>query len=188
MILENNGRLTPAAQVVLAAVSRVPRSLIRPVRVLPQGMNWLHFPWHSRRSGGGAFVMGDRIYASTHFFEPARRSGLPFLQLLAHEVGHLPHAARFGSHAVGRGRFVVWAMGHYAVSYARHGKEGHRNARIEQEAERGRWVLRKALERTPNDPISMAMLNGTSATAWIERHATLIAQLHRDYPGWKELS
>ena len=138
-LLEADGRLTEPVRILLGAVSGVEDELLRRVQVLPKHRNWLHFPWYAAAKGGGAFVMGDRIYAHQRFFLDAFT--IHFLYLLAHEVGHLPHAARFGHTAFGRMRFVCWATGHYLRSALRNGWHAHRLARIEQEAERGRWVL-----------------------------------------------
>jgi len=183
-ILEEDGHLTPATQLLLGAVSKVPLPLLDAVQVFDRKENWLHFPWYSKRSGGGAFVMGVRIYASTVLLRDQNDSPTSFLLLLAHEVGHLPHAARFGSNGSGRATFIVWAMGHYMISYLRHGRHGHRKARIEQEAERGRWVLRNLIASTNSDPLLAVLENEGNMSTWLVRHESTIDRLHRDYPGW----
>lgn len=181
-LLEADGSLTGAVRLLLGAVSGVPDELLREVRVFPKERNWLRFPWYAAAQGGGAFVMGDRIFAHRRFFEPhAQRA---FLFLLAHEVGHLPHAARFGTSTLAKVRFVCWASGHYLRSALKHGRYAHRMARIEQEAERGRWVLAELTRLTAADP-PFAWLNDEQAmNGWLERHALAITELHRRYPGW----
>lgn len=181
-ILDAHGRLTEAAALLLAAVSGVPEPLVRSARVLPKERNWLHFPWYAAAKGGGAFVLSDRIYAHARFFRPENTQA--FLHLLAHEVGHLRHAEPFGSTGVGRARFVCWAAGHYLRSALHHGKHAHRLARIEQEAERGRWVLREAIRNLPNDSPLNHLHSATDMRGWLQRHADELAALHRSYPGW----
>lgn len=183
-LLEPNGHLTLPVRMLLRAVSQAPEDLLRSMRVLPRRRNWMGFPWYKTRKGGGAFVMGDRIYVSGHFLDPRQDHTLAFLLLLAHEVGHLVHAARFGPGAMGRARFVLWAIGHYALSFIRHGGQGYRRARIEQEAERGRWVLRRMLDLTTTDPVLAQLDSPTGMTAWIHRHGAQIGELHLTYPGW----
>jgi len=182
-ILEHDGRPTAAVQCLLAAVADLPTAQLDGLHVLPRSANRLGFPWYPRSSGGGAFLLGERIYVSGNFLGPAAEP-LALLLMLAHEVGHLPHAHRFGTGAWGRTRFVFWCAGHYAVSYLRHGSHGHRKATIEQEAERGRWVLRQLLAATRHDPLSAALYDARETKAWIGRHAALLNELHARYTGW----
>lgn len=181
-LLGTNGELTPAAQLLLSAVSGVEAALLEVVRVFPKERNWLRFPWYAAAKGGGAFVMGDRIYAHQRFFAPDK--AVPFLYLLAHEVGHLPHAAPFGYGSVGKARFVLWAAGHYLRSAIRHGRHAHRLARIEQEADRGRWVLTELMRATATDPPLYHLNDATAMRQWLHAHRELINTLHRKYPGW----
>ncbi|MBX2972178.1 MAG: hypothetical protein KF797_03660 [Flavobacteriales bacterium] len=180
-LLGTDGRLTHPARMLLSAASGVDASLLEQVRVYPKERNWLRFPWYPAAQGGGAFVMGGRIYAHRKFF--AEQEHATFLFLLAHEVGHLPHAEPFGFHSMGRARFVLWAAGHYLRSALRHGRHAHRLARIEQEAERGRWVLAQLLRRT-QEPLSAILSNEERMRSWLQRHEALLRELHRSYPGW----
>jgi hypothetical protein len=181
-LLDANGGPTEATGLLLAAVSGVPVPMVRHVRVLPKERNWLRFPWYAAAKGGGAFLLGHRIYAHQRFFRPQHAHA--FLLLLAHEVGHLPHAERFGNTAFGRLRFVCWAAGHYLRSAVRNGRQAHRMARIEQEAERGRWVLRELIKATPGDPPLPHLRSAADMHGWLQRHAAQLASLHGRYPGW----
>jgi hypothetical protein len=181
-LLEADGRLTGGVRLLLGAVSGVPDGLLHAVRVFPKERNWLRFPWYAAAQGGGAFVMGDRIFAHQRFFEPGAYRA--FLFLLAHEVGHLPHAARFGASSTAKARFVCWAAGHYLRSALAHGRHAHRLARTEQEAERGRWVLAELTRLTPAEPPFTLLSDEQAMQAWIQRHEHTIAELHRRYPGW----
>lgn len=183
-ILEKDGVLTGPAQLLLAAVAQAPPALLAAVRVLPRRFNWLGFPWYRRRHGGGAFVLVDRIYASGNFFDGDGTGSLALLHLLAHEVGHLRHAAPFAGSPMGKLRFVGWAAGHYARSYARHGRTGYRKARIEQEAERGRWVLRQLIRSEGIHALTGALKDEVRMRAWLERNAPLLDRLHGAYRGW----
>lgn len=175
-----------ATRLLLHAVSGVPMRLLEQARVLPRSANWLHFPWYAASKGGGAFVLGQRIYVSRE-----RLDGPPLklLLLLAHEVGHLPQAERFGWSAWGRTRFVVWAASQYLVSFVRHGRNAHRKASLEQEAQRGRWVLAELL-RDSGDPKDHPVLeiiqrnDPVAMRAWLSAQAGAVAELHRVYAGW----
>jgi len=180
-LLGIDGSLTPSVRVLLAAVSGVDHALLEQVRVWPKERNWLHFPWYAAAQGGGAFVMGDRIYAHRKFFTPENH--MAFLFLLAHEVGHLRHAEPFGFHTMGRARFVCWAAGHYLRSALRNGRHAHRLARIEQEAERGRWVLSQLISAT-RTPLAPLLTDEMAMRSWLHQHAALVHDLHRRYPGW----
>lgn len=182
LLLENDGRLTEPVRLLLGAVSGVPDALLRSARVYPKEQNWLRFPWYAAAKGGGAFVMGDRIYAHRRFFRPENAQAL--LHLLAHEVGHLLHAQRFGATAWGRTRFVCWAAGHYFRSGLLHGRNAHRLARIEQEAERGRWVLRELSKRTGSDPLGPCLADAVAMRAWVSRNMDHIDVLQARYAGW----
>lgn len=181
-LLEDDGRLTEAARLLLGAVSGVPDELLGRARVSPRERNWLRFPWYPAAQGGGAFVMGDRIFAHERFFRA--ENTMDFIYLLAHEVGHLKHAERFGGSAWGRTRFVCWAAGHYMRSGLRNGRNAHRLARIEQEAERGRWVLREVGKRLGNDPFAPCLNDAEAMKAWLQRNNKSIKDLYREYPGW----
>lgn len=182
-LLEADGRLTQPTRLLLGAASGVPDALLALAQVRPKEHNWLRFPWYPTAQGGGAFVLGHRIYVHRRFLQPGDERAL--LLMLAHEVGHLLHAAPFGFGAVGRARFVLWAAGHYLMSALRHGRHAHRRARIEQEAERGRWVLSKLIRDTPADPPEQQLHTADSMRQWLLRHEASIRTLHRAYPGWR---
>ncbi len=186
--LDQHAHLTPAAVRLLHAVSKVPVRLLVECKVYPAQRNWLHFPWYSKRSGGGAVAVVDRIHASSRFFD-AGYNATDFLLLLAHEVGHLLHAEHYPASGLGRTHFMLWATGHYARSFVRNGRNWHRKARIEQEAERGRWVLRELLETSGTAAASelLGHVHGNNSQAvgeWLEQRTVLVQRLHADYPGW----
>lgn len=186
--LDDFGHLRPATTLLLHSVSKVPLPLLQACRVYPTRRNWLHFPWYSQRSGGGAVAIVDRIYASGRYFGDSPQDGT-FLLLLAHEVGHLLHAKDYPMTAWGRTRFVLWTSGHYLRSLLRNGTDWHRNARIEQEAERGRWVLRRLFlhsgPRGSDQLLEHIRTDDANAVQqWLLPYMDLIDRLHRDYPGW----
>lgn len=186
--LDQHAHLTPATVRLLHAVSRVPIRLLVACKVYPAQRNWFRFPWYSQRSGGGAIAVVDRIHASSRFFA-AGSNDTGFLLLLAHEVGHLLHAQHYPPTSIGRTRFVLWATGHYARSFVRNGNQWHRKARIEQEAERGRWVLRQLLASSgaggAKDLLEHIHRNNTNAVGdWLAQRSTVIDRLHAEYPGW----
>ena len=141
-----------ATATLLSAVTGLPEELLRTVRIRPRGRNWLHAPWYPATEGGGAMVIGDRIYVSP-MHEPQRIAGdrerlLRWTLLMAHEVMHVGQARRFGYTASGRLRFLAWAGANYARSFINHGRAAHAKAAFEIEAEQGRQALRKLMNAT----------------------------------------
>lgn len=190
--IDERDHLNGATQMVLAAVSGVADHLLCECRVLARKGNRLRFPWYGAHSAGGAFVLSRCIYMSDHFFtgnvgRVRLKDDERTLLLLAHEVGHLPHAARFRANLYGQLGFIFWAAGIYTLSIFRHGANWHRKAWIEQEAERGRWVLRELLTRStsPGDLLELLRSNNSANTAdWLSTNKALITSLQAEYPGW----
>ncbi|HMC96025.1 MAG TPA: hypothetical protein VKG92_00085 [Flavobacteriales bacterium] len=138
--------------VLLSAISGLPEELLIRVRIRARRHNWLHAPWYAASEGGGAMVIGDRIYvAPAH--EPDRIANDPgrllrWTLLMAHEVMHVRQALRFGYNAWGRSRFVTWAFMNYTSSFLHHGRNAHAKAAFEVEAEQGRRRLRALMNAT----------------------------------------
>ncbi len=193
--VDGRSNLNSATQLLLAAVSGVPEHLLEDSKVLPQKGNLLRFPWYGKSGGGGAFVMGRCVYMSGHFFDRNNsgiglKDDLSTLLLIAHEVGHLPHSARFRNNRLGQVRFISWAAGIYVLSFLQNGGHWHRKAWIEQEADRGRWVLGKLI--TPlratieSDLLVPLRTNDVDAVnVWLIDRKAMIAELHAAYPGWE---
>ncbi|MCB0782129.1 MAG: hypothetical protein KDC03_21795, partial [Flavobacteriales bacterium] len=155
-LLTDDGCLTPVAVDLLAALAAVDRELLVRARVKRTGGDVLWFPWYRRRRGGGAFVVGRTIrftpnwyaatgYGRSSFGDRSRRSTLRWLMHLAHEVGHLPQAERFGQQALGRLRYLLAFAGQYGSRALLGRWPVHDGAPLEREADRGRWVLRELL-------------------------------------------
>lgn len=186
--LDDFRHLRPATALLLHSVSKVPLPLLQACRIYPTRRNWLRFPWYSQRSGGGAVAIVDRIFASGRFFSSSVQDSA-FLLLLAHEVGHLLHAKDYPKTPWGRTRFVLWTSGHYLRSLVRNGTGWHRKARIEQEAERGRWVLRQLLSHSGTQGSGQLLEHvrtddANAVQQWLLQYTDFIDQLHRDYTGW----
>lgn len=192
--VDGTSHLNSATKLLLAAVSRVPEHLLKDFKVLPQKDNLLRFPWYGKNGGGGAFVLGRSAYLSGHFFvgnnsEDDLKVDLSTLLLIAHEVGHLPHSARFTDNRVGQVRFLFWAAWTYVLSFLRNGAAWHRKAWIEQEAERGRWILRQLIEPTRatvgKDLLDPLRTNDVATVeTWLTDRKGKIEALHAAYPGW----
>ena len=179
--------MNPATTAMLHAVSGVPVTLLENRRVLPRRSNWLRFPWNSKRSGGGAFVLGQRIRANGNLFGGTCTNDRALLFRLAHEVGHLTHAAAFPYSATGKFRYIMWSASQYVTSYLRNGCDGYRRTHMEQEAETGRWVLRTfpAVHQEPLALIDPVVENKlTSVERMIRSLEAEIDDLHEHYPGW----
>jgi len=194
-LMDRRNHLNSATQLLLAAVCGVPQQLLEDTKVLPQKGNLLRFPWYGKHGVGGAFVMGRCVYMSGHFFDRNNsvnglKDDLSTLLLIAHEVGHLPHSARFPNNRLGQVQFIFWAAGIYVVSFLRNGGHWHRKAWIEQEADRGRWVLgklitplRATMERELLVPLRTNDVDAVNV--WLIDRKALIAELHAAYPGWE---
>ena len=195
-LLTDDGCLTPVAVDLLAALAAVDRELLVRARVKRTGGDVLWFPWYRRRRGGGAFVVGRTIrftpnwYAATgygriSFGDRSRRSTLRWLMHLAHEVGHLPQAERFGQHALGRLRYLLAFAGQYGSRALMGRWPVHDGAPLEQEADRGRWVLRELLvqDRRKGLLLVKAVQAGDrdAVLGWLRQATPLIGQLQTRY-------
>lgn len=173
----NEHRLNGASNHLLSAATGAEEDLLALVRIRHQRHNWLHAPWYAASEGGGAMTIGHIIHVTPAHDPDAlgqdAKRWLNWLLLMAHEVGHVRQAQRFGFTAWGRMRFTLWAARNYIISFLRHGRKAHDRARFEIEAERGRLRLRAWLNATggctPNHPvICYAMRNESEAMrAWI---------------------
>ena len=195
-LLTDDGCLTPVAVDLLAALAAVDRELLVRARVKRTGGDVLWFPWYRRRRGGGAFVVGRTIrftpnwyaasgYGRSSFGDHSRRSTLRWLMHLAHEVGHLPQAERFGQHALGRLRYLLAFAGQYGSRALMGRWPVHDGAPLEQEADRGRWVLRELLvqDRRKGLLLVKAVQAGdrNAVLGWLRQSTPLIGQLQTRY-------
>ncbi|MEO7082506.1 MAG: hypothetical protein ABIY71_13315, partial [Flavobacteriales bacterium] len=105
--LHEDGSLTEATIVLLHAVSGVEEELLHAVRIRPSRSNWLRVPWYPYHRGG-AITVGRTIWFTRIWFAPdglgdgSLRSTWKWMLHLAHEVGHLPQAERFGRSLIGK--------------------------------------------------------------------------------------
>ena len=195
-LLTDDGCLTPVAVDLLAALAAVDRELLVRARVKRTGGDVLWFPWYRRRRGGGAFVVGRTIrftpnwyaatgYGRSSFGDRSRRSTLRWLMHLAHEVGHLPQAERFGQHALGRLRYLLAFAGQYGSRALLGRWPVHDGAPLEREADRGRWVLRELLvqDRRKGLLLVKAVQAGDrdAVLGWLRQSTPLIGQLQTRY-------
>ena len=195
-LLTDDGCLTPVAVDLLAALAAVDRELLVRARVKRTGGDVLWFPWYRRRRGGGAFVVGRTIrftpnwyaatgYGRSSFGDRSRRSTLRWLMHLAHEVGHLPQAERFGQQALGRLRYLLAFAGQYGSRALLGRWPVHDGAPLEREADRGRWVLRELLvqDRRKGLLLVKAVQAGDrdAVLGWLRQSTPLIGQLQTRY-------
>lgn len=156
-------RLTPTAVAVLHAVSGVRTELLQRTRILPASRNRMRAPWYPY-ARGGAITVGRSIYFTRRYFAPqgwadgSLASTWQWIRLLAHEVGHLPQAERFGLHAAGVARYLAaftWQYGSRALLLR---KDVHDGAPLEIEADLGRWVLMQLVGAAPlGHPLVLAV-------------------------------
>ncbi len=179
-----DGSLTESAMVLLHAVSGVDVHLLSVVRIKPSRTNWLHAPWYPY-SRGGAITVGRTIWSTRIWFDPkgygdgSLNSTWKWLLLLAHEVGHLPQAERFGRSFFAKSRYVLafsWQYISRAVLMRRHVHDG---CHLEREAELGRWVLLRAIDPTNGGDPVVALVHAGNVEAvrgWcLERKANITA-------------
>jgi len=184
-------RFNEATRALLTAVTGIPEDLLRRVRVRHRRYNWLHAPWYPASEGGGGLTVGDRIHVTpTH--DPATLGNDPerwlrWVLLMAHEVGHVRQAQRFGSGTWGRSRFVLWATKNYVVSFFRNGRAAHAKAPFEVDADSGRKELRRWLEfsggcRADHPVVAWLIANDVPAMErWVaSSHASLASRKPAD--------
>lgn len=184
-----DGSLTEAAIVLLHAVSGVDPDLLRAVRIRPSRRNWLHAPWYPY-SRGGAITVGRTIWFTRIWSDPkghgdgSLHSTWKWLLLLAHEVGHLPQAERFGRSFSAKTRYVSTFLWQYASRAMMLRRPVHDGSRLEREAELGRWVLLRSVDtRDELDPIVRLVLAGRTdaVLAWCNERKARIVELQRRY-------
>lgn len=153
-LIRPDGSLTELACEVLHTVTDVPLHLLQHARIRKAYDNWLRVPWYSYHRGG-AITVGRTIwftgkwFASDGYSDGSIESTWRWLQHLAHEVGHLPQAARFGFSILGKSRYILafaWQYGTRAITMR---SEIHDGAQLEIEADMGRWVLTHLIGKSP---------------------------------------
>ncbi len=184
-----DGAITDAAIILLHAVSGVDLPLLRSVRVRPSRSNWLHAPWY-RHHRGGAITVGRTIWCTRIWFDPHKYgdgsadSCWRWLVLLAHEVGHLPQAERFGRSLFSKARYLAaftWQYGSRAVLLRKHIHDG---SALELEADLGRAVL---LGLAANDMERRQLVaavqqdDEAEVRGWCARRTSQIAALRSSY-------
>lgn len=186
--ITDDGRLSPGVRAVLHAVSGVPDDLLARTRVRPARANLLHAPWY-RYHRGGAMTIGTTIWFTRLYFDPHGHgndrpsSAWAWLALLAHEVGHLPQAQRFGEGRWGRIRYVSAFVGQYGARALTGRFPVHDGSPLEIEADLGRWVLQQLVPHPPGHPLVEAVRTNDTGTisAWCAQHADRIRALQEQY-------
>lgn len=187
--VRSDGAITEAAIILLHAVSGVDVELLHAVRVRPSRSNWLHAPWY-RYHRGGAITVGRTIWCTRIWFDPRKHgdgsmdSCWKWLVLLAHEVGHLPQAERFGRSLLAKARYLAaftWQYGTRAIMLKKHVHDG---SALELEADLGRAViLGLAGNETERKQITSAIQHNDEAAVrqWCAARSGQIAALRTGY-------
>jgi hypothetical protein len=155
-LIQPDTHLTPLARLALHTVTGVPMHLLDDVRVKPASANWLRVPWY-RYHRGGAMTVGRTIWFTRKWFDAegygdgSIQATWNWLTHLAHEVGHLPQAERFGYGLLGKARYVLAFTRQYGGRAAAMKSDVHDGARLEIEADKGRWTL---LQLIGDEPLS----------------------------------
>ncbi len=193
-LIDGQGSLQPALLTALALVTRVNRSLLEACRIRPASGNWLRAPWYNPSHGGGAITLGRTIYFNRNWFWPAGEkargdgsleSSWRWLGHLAHEVGHLPQAERYGLTLGGKVSYVAAFTGQYLWRALSLKGQVHDGAALEREADRGRWVLQRLVGAKPlAHPLVQAVHAGDAEAVktWCHANASAIEAAHRAYP------
>ena len=189
--VREDGSLNAAAIELLHAVAGVDVDLLRAVRIRPSHANWLHAPWYRYRRGG-AITVGRTIWFTGIWFDPRGLGdgSLPstrrWLLHLAHEVGHLPQAERFGRSVFAKTRYVATFTWQYASRALLFRRPVHDGSPLEREADLGRQVLFQLIgDMAERHPVIMAVHADDARTVreWCERNfvrITVLAQEYRD--------
>ncbi len=173
-----DGHLTPLARLALHTVTGVAVHLLDSVRVKPASANWLRVPWY-RYHRGGAMTMARTIWFTRKWFDAegygdgSITATWNWLQHLAHEVGHLPQAERFGYSLLGKTRYVLAFSKQYGGRAALLKSDVHDGALLEIEADRGRWALLQLVGDKPLAHPLLRALHEGDAVAVDERCRTL---------------
>jgi len=188
-LIQPDAHLTPLARLALHTVTGVPMHLLDDVRVKPASENWLRVPWY-RYHRGGAMTVGRTIWFTRKWFEAEGYGdgSLPatwnWLQHLAHEVGHLPQAERFGYGLLGKARYVLAFTQQYGGRAATLKRDVHDGAQLEIEADKGRWTL---LQLIGDKPLTHSLVCGlhagdaASVTDWFEIFTARAGDLRERY-------
>ncbi len=178
-MVRSDGHLTPLARLALHTVTGVPMHLLADVRVKPASANWLRVPWY-RYHRGGAMTVGRTIWFTRKWFDAegygdnSLQSTWNWLQHLAHEVGHLPQAERFGYGLLGKTRYVLAFTRQYGGRAALLKRDVHDGAGLEIEADRGRWALLQLMGDQPlSHPLVRALHEGNAVT--VEERCGILA-------------
>lgn len=188
-LVQSDAHLTPLARMALQIVTGVPMHLLDAVRIKPASKNWLRAPWY-RYHRGGAITVGHTIWFTRKWFDAegygdgSLTATWNWLQHLAHEVGHLPQAERFGYGLLGKARYVLAFTKQYGGRAVTGKSDVHDGAWLEIEADKGRWTLLQLIGDKPlAHSLVRALQNGDAVTVH-ERCRTLAgraADLRRTY-------
>lgn len=188
-LIDAAGALTSSAVAVLELVSGVPEPLLRAARIRPASSNWLRAPWY-RYQRGGALTIGRTIWFTARWWhdpglgDHSAESTWRWLLHLAHEVGHLPQAERYGAAFLGRVRYVAAFTYQYGVRALTFSGDVHDGAPLEIEADIGRWVLTQLLGPAPaNRTLIRSLLQADEAAvaAWCAAHLSQAVELRSHY-------
>lgn len=187
--LHEDGSLTESAIVLLQTVSGVDAKLLRAVRIRPSRSNWLRAPWYPYHRGG-AITVGRTIWFTRIWFAPdglgdgSLRSTWKWMLHLAHEVGHLPQAERFGRGLLGKAHYLAaftWQYGSRALLLRR---PIHDGSRLELEADLGRQVLLQLTGPEKEGHAIVAAIHMDDVEAirqWCAQHASITTALVASY-------
>ena len=188
-LVHPDGHLTPLARLALHTVAGVPMHLLDNVRVKPASENWLRVPWYKYHRGG-AMTVGRTIWFTRKWFDAegygdgSHTATWNWLQHLAHEVGHLPQAERFGYGLLGKARYVLAFAKQYGGRAATLKSDVHDGALLEIEADKGRWAL---LQLVGDKPLAHSLVSGLHEGDVVTVHercrilASRAADLRRTY-------
>ncbi len=188
-LINADGSPTPTACDLLHAVSDVPLDLLQRMRIRRASDNWLHAPWY-RYERGGAITIGASIYFTRKWFAPdgygdgSIASTWKWMLHLAHEVGHLPQAERFGLNRWGQLKYIMTFTGQYAWRAIAFRHPVHDGSPLEIEADMGRWVLLRAIGADPLvHPVVRALQRKDAhfVAQWCAEQAPDLAALRQQY-------
>lgn len=168
-LVRKDGSLTEAAILFLHAFTQVDEALLSRACIRRSSSNWLRAPWYPYHRGGG-ITIGRTIWFNRKWFDAngygdsTVESTWQWALILAHEVGHLPQAERYGRSFFGKLRYVSAFTGQYTWRAITLRRQVHDRASLELEADRGRKALVRVIgEARSAHPLIKALHTGDEA-------------------------
>lgn len=163
--------------------------VLEAARIRRSQQNWVRAPWYPYHRGG-AITVGRTIWFTRKWFandghgDGSVQSTWRWLQHLAHEVGHLAQAQRYGLGLMGKSRYLAHFTLQYGWRAITFKRAVHDGASLEIEADLGRWVLAHMVGKAgAQHSLVLAVHEGRMADvkAWCDQHGDRLQVASAEY-------